>query len=73
MGKRKKNWVWSIFIQYSKIKVADSAYQAMSNKKYKGNEINIVFFPIHVFINDIILNKEINEKGNEDKWKIFII
>lgn len=39
----------------------------MSNKKKKGNEINIVFFPIHVFINDIILNKEINEKGNEDK------
>lgn len=27
----------------------------MSNKKKKGNEINIVFFPIHAFINDIIL------------------
>ena len=59
--------IGSVFIQYANVKGAEAAYQAMSNKKYKGNEINIVFFPLYVFINDIILNKDNEEKENEEK------
>ena len=58
--------IGSVFIQYANVKGAEAAYQAMSNKKYKGNEINIVFFPLYVFINDIILNKDNEEKENEE-------
>jgi hypothetical protein len=43
----------------------------MSNKKYKGNDINIIFVPLYVFINDIILEPNIEgdekEKDNKDK------
>ena len=42
----------------------------MCNKKYKGNEINIVFFPLHIFINDIVLKNDIDEKENEENIKI---
>lgn len=62
--------IGSVFIQYANVKGAENAYQAMSNKKYKGNEINIVFIPLHVFINDIVLNKDGDEKGNEENIKI---
>ena len=41
----------------------------MSNKKYKGNEISIVFVPLYVFINDIVLNEDKNENGDFDKDK----
>jgi hypothetical protein len=58
--------IGSVFIQYVNVKGAETAYQAMSNKKYKGNEINIVFFPLYVFINDIILNKDNVEKKNDE-------
>ena len=59
--------IGSVFIQFVNVKGAENAYQAMSSKKYKGNEIKIVFFPLHVFINDIILNRQ--EKENDEKEK----
>ena len=58
--------IGSVFIQYVNVKGAETAYQAMSNKKYKGNEITIVFIPLYVFINDIILNKDNDEKEKDD-------
>jgi hypothetical protein len=61
--------IGSVFIQYSKVKEAENAYQNMSNKKYKGNEISIVFVPLYVFINDIVLNEDKNENGDFDKDK----
>ena len=57
--------IGSVFIQYSKVKEAETAYQNMSNKKYKGNEISIVFVPLYVFINDIVLNEDQKEKDEE--------
>jgi hypothetical protein len=57
--------IGSVFIQYSKVKEAETAYQNMSNKKYKGNEISIVFVPLYVFINDIVLNEDKKEKDEE--------
>ena len=63
--------IGSVFIQYSKVKEAETAYQNMSNKKYKGNEISIVFVPLYVFINDIVLKDDKNEndvlENNGDK------
>ena len=38
----------------------------MSNKKYKGNEISIIFVPLYVFINDIVLNED-KEKNEQNK------
>jgi len=61
--------IGSVFIQYSKVKEAENAYQNMSNKKYKGNEISIVFVPLYVFINDIVLNEDKNENGDFEKNK----
>jgi hypothetical protein len=58
--------IGSVFIQYASVKGAEAAYQSMSCKKYKGNEISIVFIPLHVFINEIILNND-NITGNEKK------
>ena len=58
--------IGSVFIQYVNVKGAETAYQAMSNKKYKGNEITIVFIPLYVFINDIILNKDNDEKEKDE-------
>ena len=58
--------IGSVFIQYVNVKGAEAAYRAMYNKKYKGNEITIVFFPLYVFINDIVLNKENDEKENDE-------
>ena len=54
--------IGSVFIQYANVKGAETAYQNMSNKKYKGNEISIVFIPLYVFINDIVLNED-KDKG----------
>lgn len=62
--------IGSVFIQYSKVKEAETAYQNMSNKKYKGNEISIVFVPLYVFINDIVLNED--KKENNDNKINFI-
>ena len=59
--------IGSVFIQYSKVKEAENAYQNMSNKKYKGNEISIVFVPLYVFINDIVLKDDKNENGELEK------
>ena len=59
--------IGSVFIQYSNVKGAENAYQNMSNKKYKGNDISIVFVPLYVFINDIVLSDDKNEKNNLDK------
>ena len=56
--------IGSVFIQYSNVKGAENAYQNMSNKKYKGNDISIVFVPLYVFINDIVLSDDKNEKNN---------
>ena len=65
--------IGSVFIQYASVRGAEDAYQAMSNKKYKGNDINIIFVPLYVFINDIILEPNIEgdekEKDNKDKNK----
>ena len=67
--------IGSVFIQYANVKGAETAYQNMSNKKYKGNEISIVFIPLYVFINDIVLkeddddydkNKEENNYNNDN-------
>jgi hypothetical protein len=58
--------IGSVFIQFSNVKGAETAYQNMCNKKYKGNEISIVFIPLYVFINDIVLNED---KDNNDKNK----
>ena len=57
--------IGSVFIQYDKVKYAEAAYQAMYNKKYKGNEISIVFIPLYVFINEIVLNDNSNKDKNE--------
>ena len=59
--------IGSVFIQYDKVKYAEAAYQAMYNKKYKGNEISIVFIPLYVFINDIVLNEDNKSKDNNEK------
>jgi hypothetical protein len=59
--------IGSVFIQYDKVKYAEAAYQAMYNKKYKGNEISIVFIPLYVFINDIVLNEDNKNKDNNEK------
>ena len=59
--------IGSVFIQFVNVKGAENAYQAMCNKKYKGNEIKIVFIPLHVFINDIILNQQEKENGEKEK------
>ena len=59
--------IGSVFIQYDKVKYAEAAYQAMHNKKYKGNEISIVFIPLYVFINDIVLNEDNKNKDNNEK------
>ena len=60
--------IGSVFIQYINVKGAEAAYQGMSNKKYKGNEIKIVFIPLHVFINDIVLNEgKENNENNKNK------
>ena len=69
--------IGSVFIQYDKVKYAEAAYQAMYNKKYKGNEISIVFIPLYVFINEIVLNdnndnKDKNEKENKENKKIVL-
>ena len=56
--------IGSVFIQFSNVKGAENAYQNMSNKKYKGNDISIVFVPLYVFINDIVLSDDKNEKNN---------
>ena len=61
--------IGSVFIQYVNVKGAEAAYQGMSNKKYKGNDIKIVFIPLYVFINDIILN---DGKENNDNNKTTI-
>ena len=53
-----------VLFQYSNVKGAENAYQNMSNKKYKGNDISIVFVPLYVFINDIVLN---DDKKENDK------
>ena len=53
--------IGSVFIQYDKVKYAETAYQEMYYKKYKGNEISIVFIPLYVFINDIVLNDDSNK------------
>jgi len=58
--------IGSVFIQYSNVKGAETAFQNMSNKKYKGNEISIVFVPLYVFINDIVLNED-KEKNEQNK------
>ena len=58
--------IGSVFIQYVNVKGAENAYKNMSNKKYKGNEISIAFFPLYVFINEIILNKDNDEKENDE-------
>ena len=58
--------IGSVFIQYVNVKGAESAYQAMCNKKYKGNDISIVFIPLYVFINDIILESTKETKQKED-------
>ena len=58
--------IGSVFIQYANVKGAETAYQNMSNKKYKGNEISIVFIPLYVFINDIVL-KEDNDDYDKNK------
>ena len=61
--------IGSVFIQYSNVKGAENAYQNMSNKKYNGNEISIIFVPLYVFINEIVLkeDKDDNEKDkNQD-------
>mgnify|MGYP002626917917 FL=1 len=58
--------IGSVFIQYSSVKGAETAFQNMSNKKYKGNEISIVFVPLYVFINDIVLNED-KEKNEQNK------
>ena len=57
--------IGSVFIQYSKVKEAENAFQNMSNKKYKGNEISIIFVPLYVFINDIVLNEDKNENNDD--------
>lgn len=59
--------IGSVFIQYDKVKYAEAAYQAMYNKKYKGNEISIVFIPLYVFINDIVLYEDNKSKDNNEK------
>ena len=64
--------IGSVFIQYVNVKGAEAAYKGMSSKKYKGNEIKIVFIPLHVFINDIILNegKYNNDNNNNNKSNV---
>lgn len=62
--------IGSVFIQYENQKNAEDAYQGMFNKKYKGNDIYIVFFPEYVFVNEILpedKRKKIEEDNNERK------
>ena len=61
--------IGSVFIQYANVKGAEAAYQEMSTKQYKGNDINIVFIPLYVFINDIVLNEKEDEKKENDDNK----
>ena len=62
--------IGSVFIQYSNVKGAETAYQNMCNKKYNGNEISIVFVPLYVFINEIVLNEDKdNDEDNYEKNK----
>ena len=61
--------IGSVFIQYSNVKGAENAYQNMSNKKYNGNEISIIFVPLYVFINEIVL-KEDKDDNEKDKNQV---
>lgn len=64
--------IGAVFIQYENQACAETAYQQMFNKKYKDNEIYIVFFPERVFLDEILPedNKGKIEENKDDVEKL---